>query len=108
MKFRPGVQCVRRCLGLVVTFTSAVSCTPAPNPAAHTVEDYRRDAPLRTQEFLRCANDPGSIGSSPDCVNAREAQRLEGVGSLRSLTPLALPAPNANSPSSPHDAKSRN
>ncbi len=108
MKFRPGVQHVRRCLGLVVTLTSTVGCAPAPDLAAHTVEEYRRDAQLREQEFLRCANDPGSMGSSPDCVNAREAERLEGVGSLRSLAPLALPTPNANSNSSPHDSKTRN
>jgi hypothetical protein len=108
MKFRPGVQQVRRCLGLVVTIASAAGCAPVPDRATHTVEEYRRDAQLREGEFLRCANDPGSKGSSPDCVNAREAERLEGLGSLRSLAPLALPSPKENSNSSPHDSKTRN
>ncbi len=108
MKFRPGVQQVRRCLGLVVTIASAAGCAPVPDHATHTVEEYRRDAQLREQVFRRCTNDPGSKGSSPDCVNAREAERLEGVGSLRSLAPLAPPTPNANPNSSPHDSKTRN
>ena len=49
---------------------------------------------LRRLTFARCANDPGSRDASPDCVNAREAERLEGVGSLRKLAPLALPSPS--------------
>ena len=91
MQFRPGVQHVRRCLWLVVTLTSAVGCAPAPDRASHTVEEYRQDAELRKLEFARCANDPGSSDTRPDCVNAREAERLEGVGSLRNLPPLGLP-----------------
>jgi hypothetical protein len=92
MKFRPGVQHVRVCLGLVVTFASAVGCAPAPDRASHTVDEYRSDAKLREAEFRRCAQDPTSRGS-PDCINVREAERLEGVGSLRTLAPLELPTP---------------
>ena len=47
MQFRPGAQRVRRCLGLVVTLTSAAACAPAPDRATHTVEEYRQDATLR-------------------------------------------------------------
>ena len=47
MPFRPGAQCVRKCLGLVVTLTSAAGCAPAPDRATHTVEEYRQDATLR-------------------------------------------------------------
>ncbi|MHB8474784.1 MAG: EexN family lipoprotein [Steroidobacteraceae bacterium] len=108
MRFRPGVQRVRRCLGLVVTLTSTVGCAPAPDRASHTVDEYRNDAPLREQEFARCANDPGSRNSLPDCINAREAERLEGVGSLRTLAPLELPSSPAHPESSAQDSKSRN
>jgi hypothetical protein len=93
MKFRPGVQHVRMCLGLVVTLTSAVGCAPAPDRASHTLEEYRHDAKLRELTFARCAKDPISRDSVPDCINAREAERLEGVGSLRKLAPLEIPNP---------------
>jgi hypothetical protein len=91
MRFRPGAQVWRLRLGLVVTILSTVSCAPAPDRAAHTVEEYGQDAQLRANEMRSCANDPGTLGASPDCVNAREAERRSGVGSLRTLPPLKLP-----------------
>jgi hypothetical protein len=90
-KFRPGVLGVRFGLGIVVTAISAAACTPAPDRAAHTVSEYREDQALRNAEFARCANDPGSLGGSPDCRNVREAKRLAEPDSLRSLPPLQLP-----------------
>ena len=108
MQFRPGVQRVRRCLGLVVTLASAVGCAPAPDRASHTVDEYRHDALLRQHEFARCANDPGSRDSLPDCINAREAERLEGVGSLRRVAPLELPNPHSHTESTAQDSTSRN
>ena len=90
MRIRPGAQCVRYCLGIVVTVGAAVSCAPAPDPA-NTVTFYREHAEERDAALKRCADDPGSLGHKPDCVNAREAARLEGVGSLRDLRPLDLP-----------------
>lgn len=92
MRFRPGARSVRMCLGIVVTFLSAVGCAPAPDRAAHTVEDYKRDAQLRREELARCTSDPGTIRDSPDCVNVREAERSMGVGNLRDLPPLRLPS----------------
>ena len=91
MGFRPGAQVGRLCLGLVVTILSTASCAPAPDRAAHTVEEYGKDAALRASEMKVCANDPGTVGASPDCVNAREAERRAGIGSLRTLPPLKLP-----------------
>ena len=91
MRFRPGVQVLRIRLGLVVTILSTASCAPAPDRAAHTVEEYAKDATLRASEMKVCANDPGTVGASPDCVNAREAERRAGIGSLRTLPPLKLP-----------------
>jgi len=89
--FRPGAQSGRFCLGLVVTILSTASCAPAPDRAAHTVEEYAKDATLRASEMKACANDPGTKGASPDCVNAREAERRASIGSLRTLPPLKLP-----------------
>jgi hypothetical protein len=91
MKFRPGAHGVRRCLGSVVTLLCAAACAPAPEQAQHTVQDYRQDRILRQGELARCANDPGTLKSSPDCVNAQAAERAAGVGSLRDLPPLQLP-----------------
>ena len=91
MRFRPGAQVGRLRLGLVVTILSTASCAPAPDRARHTVEEYAKDAALRQSQMAVCANDPGTVGHSPDCINAREAERQAGVGSLRALLPLKLP-----------------
>ena len=91
MRIRPGAQRVRTCLGIVVTVGAAVSCAPAPDQAK-TVSYYREHAEEREASLRKCADDPGSLGRQPDCVNAREAARLEGVGSLRELPPMELPA----------------
>ena len=108
MQFRPGAQRVRRCLGLIVTLMSAAACAPAPDRATHTVEEYRQDARLREFEFARCANDPAAGDSFADCVNAREAERLEGVGSLRNLAPLELPNPRARADVTSQEPNLRN
>jgi hypothetical protein len=64
--------------------------SPAPTVAHHTVDEYRADNRLRREMFGRCQADPGSLGERPDCINAREAERLESHGSLRDLPPLGL------------------
>ena len=78
-------------LGIVVTAISAAGCAPAPDQATHTVDEYRKDRALLQQMLERCAEDPGTLGKSADCINAREAARSVGVGSLRALEPLKLP-----------------
>lgn len=40
--------------------------------------------------LAECANDPGTLRNTPDCVNARQAGSLESIGSLRDLPPLQL------------------
>jgi hypothetical protein len=70
-------------------------CTWEPASAAHTVAEYRANAGLRRQDFARCANDPGTLGTTADCVNVREAQRLEDLGSVRNTPPIRLPKPGA-------------
>jgi hypothetical protein len=71
----------------VAILISAAACTP---PAQHTVAQYRADTPLRRQVLGKCLNDPGTLAATPDCVNAREAERLESLGSLREQPPLGL------------------
>lgn len=68
-------------------------CTREPPPAQHTVAEYRANPTLRREQFARCANDPGTLQGTPDCVNAREASRLEAVGSVRDTPPIQLPRP---------------
>ena len=90
MQFRPGAQW-RISLGIVVTFLSAAGCAPAPDHARHTVEYYRA-SPKERQAMVRdCKDNPGDLKRDPDCVNALEAERIEGIGSLRDLEPLQLP-----------------
>ena len=55
------------------------------------MDEYRKDRALLQQMLKRCAEDPGTLGNSADCINAREAARSVGVGSLRALKPLQLP-----------------
>ena len=93
MRIRPGAQPLRIGLGIVVTSCTVVACAPAPDRAVHDVAYYRAHATERNERLLACANDPGSLADHPDCVNAREAERLEGIGSLRALPPMDLPAP---------------
>jgi hypothetical protein len=98
MRFRPGAQVRRIRLGIVVTSCAVVACAPAPDRALHDVGYYRQHTYERNREVYVCANDTGSLGKQPDCVNAREAARIEGIGSLHSLTPMDLPVPPVTQP----------
>jgi hypothetical protein len=75
---------------VAVVILGAVGCGREAAVARHTVAGYRADKPLREEVFWRCANDPGTLGTTPDCVNAREAERLESYGSLRDSGPIGL------------------
>jgi len=91
MKFRPGARSVRLCLEIVVTLSAVTACAPAPKPSQYTVDYYRSHAALRREVLERCTNDPGDEGRTPDCINARTAESMEGIGSLKSLPPIGLP-----------------
>lgn len=97
MRFRPGAWSVRLCLEIVVTLSAVTACAPAPKQAQHTVDYYRSHAPLRREVLDRCANDPGDEARTPDCINARAAESIEGIGSLKSLPPMRLPPPKSGS-----------
>ena len=91
MTFRPGAQSVRLCLEIVVTLSAVTACAPVPNHGAHSVAYYRSHPAVLQQVLSRCSNDPGSLGRTPDCINARLAARIEGIGSLGRLPPMGLP-----------------
>jgi hypothetical protein len=77
---------------MVIAGVVAVSaCSPSPDKARYTVAEYRADPALRHGALKRCGNDPGTLGKTPDCVNAREASRLEDTPSLREMPPVRLP-----------------
>jgi hypothetical protein len=70
---------------------SLVCCSRQPEEARHTVAEYRADPDLRREQFARCANDPGALGNTPDCINVRQATVLEDNKSVRDLAPVRLP-----------------
>jgi hypothetical protein len=67
-------------------------CHRSPHDTRLTVEYFRAHAAERQATLRDCANDPGSLRKSPMCVDAREAARIEDVGSLRNLPQMGLPA----------------
>ena len=75
----------------VAALCAASGCSPSAVTAHHTVLEYRADAVLRHRQMAVCANDPGTLGATPDCVNAQQASRLEDTQSLRQLPPILLP-----------------
>lgn len=76
---------------MIVAVSSVLVSGCSPSPAPRDVAYFRSHAEDRQRQLSICANDPGARGAQTECVNAREAERLEGVGSLRSLAPLGLP-----------------
>jgi len=67
-------------------------CNRGPDDTRLTVEYFRAHAAERQSTLRECANDPGNLNNSPVCANARQAARIEDVGSLRNLPPMGLPA----------------
>jgi len=88
-RFRHGAPRARWCLGIVVT-VGAAACAPSPEPTHQTVEYYQANRDAREAKVAECANDPGGLGKTPDCINAKQAAAIEGIGSLRDLPPMGL------------------
>jgi hypothetical protein len=82
----PAVLCV-----CVLAACGAASCTRSPDDSALTVGYYRAHPAERHTMVDACANDPGHTGERAACTNAREAERIDGIGSLRDLPPMGLP-----------------
>lgn len=58
--------------------------------APPTVDYFRAHREERVAQLRRCINDAARSKSDPACVNAREAERVDSVGTLRDLPPVGL------------------
>ena len=57
----------------VLALAGAGLAACAPKPAIHDKAWYAANANERQVELIACEQDPGRLGASPDCVNARSA-----------------------------------
>ena len=87
-RVRRGAHGGRLYLGIVVTI-SAAACAPSPDPTHQTVEYYRTNREARAAKMAECANDPGALGKTPDCINAHRAEQMDAKR-LRDLPPMGL------------------
>jgi len=87
---------LNRSAALTFTVMLCAGCVPKATP---TVEYFRAHQDERVAQLHRCSNEAARSQGDPACVNAREAERIESVGSLRDLPPVGLtpvqPAPHA-------------
>ena len=68
----------------------AAGCGPAAGPA-RTVSYFKAHPKERERVFKRCADDPGTLGKTAECVNAERAEEIAGIGSFRHLAPMQFP-----------------
>lgn len=68
----------------------AVGCSSSSGPA-RTVSYFQAHPKEREALYKRCADDPGTLGKSAECVNASQAEAIEGIGSFRNLPPMHFP-----------------
>lgn len=86
---------------------TAAGCSPASGPA-RTVSYFQAHAAEREAVFKRCADDPGTLGKSAECVNAERAEEVAGIGSFRHLAPMKFPPVPGARGKKPADASDRN
>jgi hypothetical protein len=86
---RHGARGTQWCLGIVVTI-GAAACAPSPEPTHQTVEYYQANPQVREAKVSECANDPGGLGKTPDCINAKQATQIEDIGNVQDLPPMGL------------------
>ena len=80
------------------------ACSPAPEHAKYTVEEYRANTELRHAQVARCQSDPGNLKRTPNCINAHQAAAFEDRVRLRDLPPIGLdPKQNPSGPESNAD-----
>lgn len=76
---------------VLATFALLVgACSPQPEVARHTVDEYRADKILRQDQVKRCREDPGTLRTTPDCINAEAAAAFEDRKRLREAPPVGL------------------
>jgi hypothetical protein len=91
-------------IGILTASLSFIgACTQSPPVAKHTVEQYLANDALRAEQIARCGNDPGTIGKTPDCINALEAEDRAGRGSFsKRFRPTPPPPPTSAIKNSHH------
>jgi hypothetical protein len=77
-------------VGVCGALMLAAACTRSPQYAVPTVTYLREHDEERRELMKRCMDDPGSLGHTPACVNAKQATIIVDVGSFRSLPPMGL------------------
>ena len=63
----------------------------APEEVVQTVDWYKANAPERAATLARCANNPGELATTPNCVNANRAEQAQVWGSRKSGTTQVKP-----------------
>jgi hypothetical protein len=58
---------------------------------ARTVSYLQAHPNEREALYKRCADDPGTLAKTPECVNAIQAEAIAGFGSFRNLPPMHFP-----------------
>lgn len=82
-------------LGIVVIFAAIGSgCTQeaAPPKATHTVDEYLAKPKVMEAKLRECANNPGELRNTPDCINVKAAAQQNGIGSRKKMEPLKFPS----------------
>jgi hypothetical protein len=77
---------------------AACAREPEPPKASHTVDDYLANRDLRVATLKECANNPGELENTPDCINVKAATKRHDIGSLDKLRPMEWPAGAEGSP----------
>jgi hypothetical protein len=69
---------------------TAAGCSAASGPA-RTLSYFQAHPKERESLYKRCADDPGTLGKTAECVNVEQAEAIEGIGSFRDLPPMHFP-----------------
>lgn len=72
-------------IGIAAALVSMATgcCQSAQRPKAeHTVDQYLASAELMQARFRECANNPGELRDTPDCINVTAARYQGGMGSI--------------------------
>ena len=104
-----GPKSLRLELSLATVLALVCAGCGSSSGSARTVSYFQAHPKERESVFKRCADDPGTLGKSAECVNAERAEEIEGIGSFSQLAPMHFPpmhrttggkgmaAPNPNS-----------
>jgi len=79
-------------LKVAILFSASLTvfgCSQKEEPA-QTVSWFQQHPDERKATVARCADDPGRLATTPNCINAQQAESIEGIGSFRKLPPLGL------------------